>query len=215
MFNIKFDILSPYSATCGRYALPISSSVASGSCSTVLPVGLLSFNAAVANSIVNLEWTTTNEKNVAHYLIQKSSNGIDFYLIGKITSANNPAVHYYSFTDQNPVAGKNYYRLVVVDTDGSSEISEIEVIESSAAYDFTITPNPSNGKFTLSATVNGSATINIKMVNLIGQTILQFQDETSEVTYQKELYLTYLPKGVYNLFINSGYEQSVKRIIIE
>ena len=60
--------------------------------------------------------------------------------------------HTYSFTDQNPVAGKSYYRLKQIDFDGSFEYSNIVEVDLTLPIEFSLEqnyPNPFNPATTI------------------------------------------------------------------
>ena len=92
----------------------------------LLPLNFLSFTAQLgANQQVNLEWQTSDETNVSHFVIERSTDGSSFTPIGQVNfgPANN-----YAFTDNNAVAGKNYYRIESVDNDGYTQYSSVDEV---------------------------------------------------------------------------------------
>lgn len=93
----------------------------------VLPVSLTSFTARKSNNQIQLAWSTASESNNSHFEIERSVNGTDFVKIGERKGAgNSSSVLNYSFIDNNPASGTNYYRLKQVDFDGKFEYSDIQ-----------------------------------------------------------------------------------------
>ncbi len=94
---------------------------------TTLPVTLTTFTAKANKAgTVNLVWSTASEKDNAYYDVTRSSDGIDFSTIAKVTgSGTSNTLQNYNYTDTKPVAGTNYYRLKQVDNDGKSALSKI------------------------------------------------------------------------------------------
>ncbi len=94
-----------------------------------LPLLLTRYNVQYTNEkTIQLKWQTANEINVSHINIQRSLNGKDFTTIGNV----NARCCEYSFTDNSlplKVDGKLYYRLEIVDKDGSKRYSEIRNVE--------------------------------------------------------------------------------------
>jgi hypothetical protein len=77
-----------------------------------------------------LYWITNSERNVSHFEIEKSTNGIDFNIIGYAGAIGNTVSETrYSFVDEDPKPGFNYYRLQSVDTDGTKSASDVIVLE--------------------------------------------------------------------------------------
>lgn len=97
-----------------------------------LPVNLVAFNAALVNKNVALTWTTAQEKNASHFAVQRSADGVEFTDAGIIfTDGNSETNKSYNFKDPMITNGKGvlYYRLKVVDLDGSYEYSQIRLIK--------------------------------------------------------------------------------------
>ncbi len=99
-----------------------------------LPIVLTQFYAQKQSSNVVLQWTTSSEKNVAQFVVERSSDGKAFKTIGTVAATGNSSISKnYSFTDQSPfTASDNYYRLRVQDLDGSITYSKIIIIKFSA-----------------------------------------------------------------------------------
>jgi len=89
-----------------------------------LPVKLISFSAQQNNKTVLLNWQTANELNTSHFVIQHGNNGTSFIEIGTVNAEGSGASGY-SFTDNNPANGINYYRLESVDKDGATSYSKV------------------------------------------------------------------------------------------
>ncbi len=85
-----------------------------------LPVELLSFTGERKNKSVLLKWTTSSELNNDYFTLKRSTNQREFFSIAKIQGAGTSSVqHNYSFTDEHPANGVNYYELLQTDFDGS------------------------------------------------------------------------------------------------
>ena len=97
--------------------------------SFILPVELLSFNATRQNSDVKLQWKTAQEANSHHFDIEKSYDGLHFNLVASKTAAGNSnTILTYNYTDANVAGGTVYYRLKLVDIDGSYSYSAVVAI---------------------------------------------------------------------------------------
>lgn len=97
---------------------------------SVLPVELISFDAELVGQFVRLNWATASETNNSHFNILRSHDGTLFETIGKVEGAGTTIIEeMYSFTDQKPNPGKNFYQLEQVDFDGSATKSDIISIE--------------------------------------------------------------------------------------
>ncbi len=92
------------------------------SCNGVLPITLKDFYAEPLEDQILLKWEVSTEKNVAYYLLEKSSDGINFKPLNTIASLSISAgennLSYFNY-DNDPLKGINYYRLKNVDFDGT------------------------------------------------------------------------------------------------
>ncbi|MEP6616288.1 MAG: T9SS type A sorting domain-containing protein [Ginsengibacter sp.] len=108
-----------------------------------LPVSLVDFNARRYGKVNNLTWNTTQEFNSSHFIIERSTDGRNFAPIGKVNAAGNSSLNkHYTFTDQSPVKGINYYRLQLVDFDNTSKYTPVRRVRNIAVLDLSIYPNP-------------------------------------------------------------------------
>lgn len=97
-----------------------------------LPVKLTSFTAVLNNNQADLKWVSSSEKDVSHYVVQKSTDGKNFSDAGVVMAAGNSTDNItYTFTDKTidtDHEGVTYYRLRSVDIDAKSQLSEVRVI---------------------------------------------------------------------------------------
>ncbi len=110
----------------------------------VVPVELLSFNALLQDKQGVLNWKAI-QTNAVTYHIEKSDNGADFKEIGRVKDGEKEeGVFHYTFSDVQLTKGISYYRLRVVDADGSFKYSKIMSIYFDAAkLTFNaLSPNP-------------------------------------------------------------------------
>lgn len=109
---------------------------------TPLPVSLVSFSATARNKTIALNWKAANEKDFSHFDILKSFDGKEFISIGTVGGTSKDA---YGFIDDAPKNGNNYYRLKMVDKDGTSDLSRIIPVSFEADKTFLIAENPTKG----------------------------------------------------------------------
>ncbi len=114
-----------------------------------LPVDLTSFELSALNHKVLIHWTTAAETNNSHFTIQKSANANDWMELTQIKSAGNGnLIHTYEYTDNFPISGTSYYRLVQTDFNGNSETFRAEKIYMKT-YRYSIYPNPVSDNLTV------------------------------------------------------------------
>jgi hypothetical protein len=115
--NTYYLRISPFSSA-GAFALSVSTL-------NPLPVTLNDFRIErTTDKSINLRWLTTEESKMKSYIIQRSADGLNFVDISSVP-ARNQSTNDYSFTDNAPLAGRNFYRLKIVDVDDKIEYSKI------------------------------------------------------------------------------------------
>ena len=109
-----------------RHKLLILSILLSAS-SVLASVELFSFHAFAIVDHSRLEWSTGREEEFALFIIERSSDGQDFFVIGQIGATGSYSE--YEFVDSSPLDTDSdrtfYYRLKMVDRDGAYRYSEI------------------------------------------------------------------------------------------
>jgi autotransporter-associated beta strand protein len=95
---------------------------------SVLPISLTTFTAKPINKSIILHWQTASETHNQYFELQRSANGKSFTKIATVNGAvESHSEKSYSFIDENPFAGTNYYKLMQYDTDGKSTSKTISV----------------------------------------------------------------------------------------
>ena len=93
-----------------------------------LPLTLLEFNARQVHNKTALSWQTATEVNTALFEIERSASS-EFIKIGEVKAMNQAGQHNYSVYDEQPLQGSNYYRLRMVDIDGSFTYSKVARVD--------------------------------------------------------------------------------------
>lgn len=171
-----------------------------------LPIKLKAFTVQTQNDkSVMLRWTSVLETNSSKYVIQKSVDGRNFVDLDEVKGAgSSTTVRNYSYIDADLASGTAYYRLKLVDIDGTVDFTKILYINSSAStLNLSVFPNPFRGEIQLKG-------INTADVNR--NSIRVFNTMGSEVGYRviggnAIVIDPSLPKGVYILRVKG---QAVK-----
>ncbi len=171
-----------------------------------LPVTLLSFNGTIQNKNIQMNWQTAGGINFKQFEIERSSDGITFEKIGTVAEAGNNSIDKnYGFTDVQPNAGLNYYRLKQTDMDGRFEYSKIITIKNiENHWGFSIYPNPSAGQILLTGIFSKGATYSI--TNTLGQTVLR-----GKLIPGKPINISTLQRGIYYIFVDTVVAKLLKQ----
>jgi hypothetical protein len=115
---------------------------------SVLPLHFLNFSSKYVDGSIDLAWSTANEINNSHFIVEKSRDGIIFNGIGSVSSS--PQSNY-SFKDNDPFEENNYYRIRQVDLDGKYSYSKIILIpvNKNKKNELLVFPNPAGNTCTV------------------------------------------------------------------
>ncbi|UOQ72950.1 T9SS type A sorting domain-containing protein [Hymenobacter cellulosilyticus] len=164
----------------------------------VLPVELTAFGAQYTGSTVVCRWATATETNSAYFVVERSQNARQFTEIGRVAGAGTSTrAQSYSFSDARPLPGTAYYRLRQVDQDGSTAFSPVAVVQSAEQAAFTVVPNPGVGAYELGTSFREPARLQGTVLNLLGQPVVQFNQEVAAGNVRTPFTLEGQPAGVY------------------
>jgi len=182
-------------------------------CDSPLPVTLVKFKGDLLDKIVGLSWITTDESNSLRFDVERSSSGKEFAAIGSVAAKGHSSLTVnYSFVDQAPLAGINYYRLKQVDMDGTFSRSQIISIRNdSEAVSFELLGNPAENK-TVKFLLGNADPANIRLMNLLGV------DQNFNVVKEGNVFSlkpsTSLPSGLYILSLKTNDQIRTKKVLI-
>lgn len=139
-------LVTNYANTIQNINVNNAGGTATTNCSIVLPVGYSNWQAYLATDKVRLSWTTESETNSDFYAVQRSSNGTVWETLGFVDAAgNSTSPKSYSYIDEKPVEGINYYRLKQVDLNGVANYTGIIPVEYNIITPLDAYPNPTSG----------------------------------------------------------------------
>ena len=181
----------------------------------VLPINLRSFDAVkLANKKTRLTWQSEPDPNCDYYNIERSGDGNSFTSIGKLTATNVTTASSYSFIDETPLSGKDYYRLKQFDKNGNYSYSNILLVDYSLSGNtFTLVPVPGKNQFNLlkpSLITFTKAILTLR--NASGQTVL-----TNNLLNQtvQTISTNGLAKGIYFATVYNGKELLTKKVVVD
>ena len=143
--------------------------------SVVVPVELISFDASAKREQVIVSWNVTNEINFEGYEISRSKDGTYWESVGTVESKKSKTINKsYSWIDKYPYQGLGYYRLKMIDKDGSYRHSSIKkVIFKISDHNVSLYPNPiSPGSYlTVASKFLNSKENTVSIFSLMGERV--------------------------------------------
>ncbi len=178
--------------------------------SGTLPIQLVDFNAKSDFGVINLSFSTATELNNSHFVIERSADARVFAEIGQVRGAGTTRVpQSYTFTDERPLAGTNYYRLRQVDYDGGESFSPVVSVVFGKSDHITLAPSPATDQVRIhldEALLNDGLW---QVYDNTGRQVLSGAWEAETADY--ELDVNTLPEGMYTFRLVVGASVQVKQ----
>lgn len=181
-----------------------------------LPVTFQFFNGVHRQTENELRWTVSEERNLASYELERSTDGINYTKINTIAAKNTSNIADYTYSDRSrEISGAIlYYRLKAIDRNDTYFYSDVVLLRNDNQSKFKILGNPftSQVTFRYETTYNGNLLIRLSDMN--GRTI---RSEKLPVQNGAGYYTVYnlssLAPGQYILEINTGNERYSAKLI--
>jgi hypothetical protein len=176
--------------------------------SSVLPLRLISFSSTSNGQFTILQWLATDEVNTQAFDVQRSTDGLHFSSIGSVASTNNTGTNLYSYTDNSIPDEICFYRLKMIDQDGSFTYSKVVKVKAGATGGLTIFPNP----VTNSVNISGLNTRGyLEITTLQGATLkrIAITDNTQTINMANYAAGMYILK--YTTGKNTVYQKLIKQ----
>lgn len=183
-----------------------------------LPVSLVSFEAKALPQSVRLNWKATDEKAFSGYQVQRSTDAHEFSDLSWVPAqGNNGNSISYSYTDNTaPVGTTLYYRLKMVDVDGTTNYSAIRSVRIDPANLLSqLVPNPVHGKAQLTINNPLDQTVSVVIVRASGQTVFQQQYSLMKGINTIAIDTAKFGAGMYSILITDGVSRQTEKMVVE
>ena len=167
----------------------------------ILPTTISLAATIVNQNKADISWKTLEQEDVASYQVERSNNAILFQLIGTKT-ANGYITAGYNFMDNAPLNGSNYYRIKIINKNGSFSYSKIAVIHLSSQAVIQVSPNPVvDNKIVLQTKNMIPGKYALTLYNSLGQSILQQSINITNPNQNIQLSGNTIKGGTYHLIL--------------
>ncbi len=174
------------------------------------PVSLSNFNAEKRNGFNKISWQTSSEVNTESFIIEYSLDNNIFLPAGELRATGIATGSSYSFDHYFQGRQTVFYRLKIIDNNGSSNYSPVvklaAVVDVIKVYPAVVTSNT----VTIELPQKGYM---LELFDAAGKMV--FKKDMRNFDGINQLVLPQLPKGMYILhFQNKGYQEKQKLIIL-
>jgi len=183
-----------------------------------LPVSFTNVKAFEKGTGVQIEWTNSTESDMSAYIIERSSNGIDFTAIGQTAPRSNQFDRVsYTYTDATPLSGTNFYRIKAVELSGKNVYTKsLRVDIGRSPKGISLYPNPVRGtEVSIGFTaLKGQYSLNV--LNTAGQVVYRQQLNHAGGTVAQSVALpASLKAGVYSVLISGDNYKETKMFVVQ
>jgi len=165
----------------------------------ILPVEALQLQAQAQTRTVDLLWSTTREENTSHFILERSNDGIRFAPIGRSEAVGNAAgLTEYRSVDDAPEVGLNYYRVQLVDVDGTVTLSNVvTALFQPKAVSVMVVPNPARDQAELLLSAAHEGDLFVRITDGSGRLVASFLAPTG--MQRMQLPIAHLEGGSYTV----------------
>jgi glucose/arabinose dehydrogenase len=175
-------------------------------------VSMSSFNGSVAAAGVNLSWKTASEQSFREFQVEYSTNGASFDRVGTVLAKNSALGSTYSFLHRVSYEGGVYYRLKMVNVDGSSRYSDVVHLFLKGNGRWVVVPSLINNG-TMNVNLAGSAYQSLELISLGGAVLLQ--KNLLGQSGQVKVAVGKFPAGVYMVRLTGRAGAALQKVVIQ
>lgn len=182
---------------------------------TVIPINGIEVQAKRQGGDVILSWSTQSEQNSAYFDVERSYDGTSFTKIGQVSAAGySNSVRQYQFADVNVAKAMIFYRLKLVDADGSNKLSPTRVVAKldNSKQSFLLYPNPAISNVNLLLNEVAKADLQVHITNSLGQMVQSTR--ITKGTQLIKLNIAQLPKGIYTVMVVGNEMPIVQKLLV-
>ncbi len=179
-------------------------------------VELLVFEGEAKLEANHLFWSTATEYNSDYFIVEKSKDGIIWeQIVSKLAAVNSNHTINYDYIDTKNVSGVSYYRLISIDLDGKSSLSEVITVRNEkAGFEVaSVYPIPAQNNLNVNIYLSEIQLLKVNLFSFDGKVIKQQTYETNKGSNSLSLDITDLPVGIYWIQISGNTESFTQKII--
>ncbi len=210
--NSKSDTISgrtkPFVLQAGEIRRDIDGGIKNAP-GVVLPLIINQFNGNYADGLIQLAWNTYSEINIDHFDVERSTDGINFRQISRVTTVSgqlNSNINY-KYLDITAQRGINYYRLAMVDNNGNYTYSKSIMVnvDIKGISVMIVYPNPFSRRVQIRINSDKAEKVAINIINSNGVLMTTQEAQThvgdNNIAISK---VDALPGGIYYIEVVSS-----------
>jgi hypothetical protein len=155
----------------------------------LLPVDITLKGSALTGGVNQLSWTVPGGAPFTSFSVERSTqSGTGFASIGAVTAEITSMDEPYSYSDNSPADGVNYYRLAIRHADNSVTYSNTVVLKANSDWQVSVYPNPVTDQLYINIRAQRTQDYSISLYNVTGQVIysgIQSNIQNGTISYRR------------------------------
>lgn len=184
---------------------------------SALPVTLTNYRIVSADKqAVTIGWSTTAEQHNDYFSIERSTDGAHFTVIGKVAGTNLASGSNYSFRDEQPGIGNNFYRLSQTDFNGkTTQFNILKTVIELQTGSLVMFPNPASSSVTVGFSHPDKDRLFVKIINPQGAIVQVNQFNKESGYWQQSIPTGHLTAGQYFIQVKGNTFEAVQALMIK
>lgn len=172
---------------------------------TLLPVDWLYFDGSTDNTTNTLRWATAAEQNSDYFRVQRSVDGVAFETIGMVQAqGQSSSAQHYTYDDEHPFEGQNYYRLELVDQTGDLSLSNTILLNIRVdGKPYLFYPNPTTDVVYYQYESQEAEMLQVEVLDVLGKRASVQQVQGTTGLNNIPVSLEQLPTGTYMIRVHN------------
>jgi hypothetical protein len=205
--------------------LPVLLVIVPPPAATVLPVALTVYTATVVDdgNAVNVAWTTESEQGNKYFIVQHSTDSIQFSNLDTVAAEGGPETGAsYLYTDSTPAPGNNYYRLQRFDITGNDTLYKVLKVETGitpvpvpSEVGLRISPNPATGLLYIHLVDSVMGAVNVSLTDMEGRLLRVWEFQKQDLVWDQSVEVSNFARGIYVLRIQGTAIRFVRMVLKE
>lgn len=186
--GVKFVKLTVTRFNC---SFSVNTEVVVDNCGNKPLVTISDFTAQMGNDQVELAWNVSGKTDKTIFYVQRSEDGQTFTTLGNLMGELNTESSAYSFIDNQPRFGENFYRILYQQLDSNNDMGYSEMAHVLFQREPTqlaqVYPNPTNGKVMVELLKPSDESAIGQVLTPFGKVLFEFEIPAKTEKYEIDL----------------------------
>jgi trimeric autotransporter adhesin len=184
------------------------------SCLTLLKTNLINVSGNLQNDYAVLHWQTVNETEGTNFEIEKSADGIQFTLLGKVKGNGLNGRGSYSYNDPNALTTSGYYRIKMTEKTGFTYSKIILLSPGKILFAVNNLINPVTSAISCNVIIPADGDIRASIFDMYGRVVKTFKQPAEKgITALKIPDISGLSAGTYFFKVEWQNESIINKIL--